>query len=171
MSKVKWLLEPEVFDEDETSVIMALKKLDVPHVVCSFGTEYESYIKKFAEEDCVVFHGSFQFARVIQQKAKWIPGVYCNKEKLDCLYYYPRFGDYLLNSHYMMLPFGDLNRRKNDLFDFTDLAVLNGHSVLPGQNVVEIWHDGEFIGQICGADGPGIRVASKHASSVARPDQ
>jgi len=35
-----------------------------------------------------------------------------------------RFGDYLLNSHYMMLPFGDLNRRKNDLFDFTDLAVL-----------------------------------------------
>jgi hypothetical protein len=25
-----------------------------------------------------------------------------------------------------------------------------------------IWYDGEFIGQVCGADGPGIRVLSKH---------
>lgn len=118
MNSVKWLLEPEVFDEDEDSVIAALKKLAVPHVVCKFGRDYASYIKDFAEEDCVVFHGSFQFARQVEQTAKWIPGVYCNKQKLDCLYYYPRIGKHLLNSHYMMLPFGELNRRKNELFDF-----------------------------------------------------
>lgn len=124
--QVKWLLEPEVFDEDEVSVIAALKKLNVPHVVCKFGRDYASYIKDFAEEDCVVFHGSFQFAREIEQNAKWIPGVYCNKQKLDCLYYYPRLGDFLLNSHYMMLPFGELNRRKNDLFDFAEQSYKPG---------------------------------------------
>jgi hypothetical protein len=36
------------------------------------------------------------------------------------------------------------------------------HSVLPDETVVEIWWGGLFIGQVTGADGPGIRVVSKH---------
>lgn len=40
------------------------------------------------------------------------------------------------------------------------------HTVLPGQQVVEIWHDGEFIGQVTGADGPGVRVLSKYDLSA-----
>ena len=36
------------------------------------------------------------------------------------------------------------------------------HSTLPGHQVIELWHDGQFIGQVCGADGPGVRVLSKH---------
>lgn len=40
------------------------------------------------------------------------------------------------------------------------------HTVLPGQQVVEIFHDGEFIGQVAGADGPGVRVLSKHELST-----
>jgi hypothetical protein len=36
------------------------------------------------------------------------------------------------------------------------------HSVLPGQKVFEIWHGGQLIGTVCGADGPGVRVISKH---------
>lgn len=36
------------------------------------------------------------------------------------------------------------------------------HSRIPGATVIEIWYDGQFIGQITGADGPGIRVFSKH---------
>jgi len=40
------------------------------------------------------------------------------------------------------------------------------HSVLGGQCVVEIWHDGQFVGQVCGADGPGVRVLSKHPVSA-----
>ncbi len=39
---------------------------------------------------------------------------------------------------------------------------LAAHSVIPGQQVVEIWHDGQFIGQVTGADGPGVRIISKH---------
>lgn len=36
------------------------------------------------------------------------------------------------------------------------------HSVLAGQQVIEIWHDGQFVGTVAGAEGPGVRVISKH---------
>lgn len=31
-----------------------------------------------------------------------------------------------------------------------------------GSHVVEVWHGGEFICAVYGADGPGIRVITKH---------
>ena len=39
-----------------------------------------------------------------------------------------------------------------------------------GQQVIELWHDGQFIGQVCGADGPGVRVITKHKVCVVRDD-
>lgn len=36
------------------------------------------------------------------------------------------------------------------------------HSVLPDQIVVELWHDGRFIGALYGADGRGVRLVTKH---------
>lgn len=36
------------------------------------------------------------------------------------------------------------------------------HSVLPGHNVIEIWWMDRLIGQVTGADGPGVRILSKH---------
>jgi hypothetical protein len=38
------------------------------------------------------------------------------------------------------------------------------HSTLPGETAVELWHDGKLIGAVYGADGPGVRVVSKHLS-------
>jgi hypothetical protein len=36
------------------------------------------------------------------------------------------------------------------------------HSVLRGEKIIEIWYADNFIGTVTGADGPGIRVVSKH---------
>ena len=36
------------------------------------------------------------------------------------------------------------------------------HSVFPSQTVIEVWYNGEFIATITGADGPGVRIISKH---------
>lgn len=47
---------------------------------------------------------------------------------------------------------------------------LRAHSLIPGAAVVEIWHDGQFIGQVTGAEGPGIRVISKHAMVIVNRD-
>jgi hypothetical protein len=42
------------------------------------------------------------------------------------------------------------------------------HSIVPGQQVVEIWYDGKFIGQVTGGDGPIVRVISKHPLASSR---
>ncbi len=38
---------------------------------------------------------------------------------------------------------------------------LGDHEILQGQNVIELWYDGKFIGEVTGADGPGVRITSK----------
>lgn len=36
------------------------------------------------------------------------------------------------------------------------------HAVIPDAKVIEVWYAGEFIATVVGADGPGVRVLSKH---------
>jgi hypothetical protein len=48
----------------------------------------------------------------------------------------------------------------------TEIRVVPHHMV-PGANVIELWYDGEFVGEITGADGRGVRVISKYL----RPDE
>lgn len=110
-----WLIEADVFPNKCDRLIAELVKQKVPYVVCKFGKSYEDYIADFADDACMVFHGSLQFASLLRRKTNW-SGIYCNLPKFECLYYYPRFGQYLLNSDYVMLPFGELNRRKDWLF-------------------------------------------------------
>lgn len=48
---------------------------------------------------------------------------------------------------------------------------LRPHALIEGANVVEIWHDGQFIGEITGSDHrPGIRVLSKWEKTAAQSD-
>jgi hypothetical protein len=44
-------------------------------------------------------------------------------------------------------------------------------SVTSGQTVVELWHDGELIGTIVGAYGPGVRIiANNLITATPMPD-
>lgn len=104
-----WLLEPEVFKGDLEPFIEQLEKLNIDHTICKFGVPYESYISDLKDKN-VIFQGSLQFAKKIRELANW-KGLYCNLPKLDCAYYYPRIGKYLLNSNYVLLPFGELHQR------------------------------------------------------------
>jgi len=115
MENVKWLLEPDVFDEEQP-IIDALDRLGLEYETVKFGKPYEDYLKAFKDDDCVVFHGSFQFGKLIQEKTKWFPGVFGNLPKFECSYYYPRL-DGLLNSDYIMIPFGELNRFRHRLIE------------------------------------------------------
>jgi len=45
---------------------------------------------------------------------------------------------------------------------------LSAHTVLAGEAVIELWHNGVFIGTVVGADGPGVRVVSKYQKVVTR---
>jgi hypothetical protein len=39
------------------------------------------------------------------------------------------------------------------------------HSVT-GVTILELWHNGQFIATVTGADGPGLRVITKHPMQV-----
>lgn len=110
-----WLIEADTFPDKDHQLIEELKHQNIPHVVMKFGKSYEEYLKDFHENDCIIFHGSLQFGSLIRKKTNWT-GIYCNLPKFECSYYYSRFGEELLNSNYVMLPFGELNRRKDWLF-------------------------------------------------------
>lgn len=150
--KLKWLLEPEVFKDDSDEFINTLKKLKVDHTICEFGKPYEGYIAKFKESDRVLFHGSLQFAKLIQSKSNCIT-VYCNLPKYECLFYYPRFGQHLLNSNYIMLPFGELNRRKDWLLEHVGSPVFirpsSGYKTFTGITMSKASWDAEvrFLGR------------------------
>lgn len=36
------------------------------------------------------------------------------------------------------------------------------HTIVPGTTIFEVWHDDQFIASITGAEGPGVRILSKH---------
>jgi hypothetical protein len=105
MTQVKWLVEPEIFEDDAKPLLETLKKMGVEHQIWPFGHMYQDFKNKFSD-DCAVFYGSFQFANVVKRQTTWIPGVYCNLPKFDCLYYYPKLEKYLLNWNYTMMPLG-----------------------------------------------------------------
>lgn len=114
---VKWLLEDSVFDENietlKTAICSQGMKFKIHRYVPFEGTQ--QFIDLFDKNDCVVLYGSIQFAQQVKRVAPWVPGVYCDTPKYECLYYYPRFGKWLLNHDYVMLPFGELHRRKDFL--------------------------------------------------------
>ena len=110
-----WLIEDEIFQDDEKPLVAALNKLGVPHVISKFGKPYEETLASLGAEPAT-FHGSLQFGRLIKNTTGHNVRVYCNLPKYECLYYYPRLGTRLINYRYCMLPFGDLIRQRAWIF-------------------------------------------------------
>jgi hypothetical protein len=44
------------------------------------------------------------------------------------------------------------------------------HTLRSGETAFEVWHDGQLIASIVGAEGPGVRVFSKHPLKVTQVD-
>ncbi len=115
---INWLIEKEMFNENLDALRAEIKKQgfsskEIRYI--PFQNDYEYNI--YGEDDCVIVYGSLQFARSVQRNTKWCPGAYCTLENYECVHYYPIFGDYLLNQKYIMVPYGDLVRQKEFLFD------------------------------------------------------
>lgn len=147
-----WLIESEVFPNECEQLISELKRQNVNCVICRFGKTYEEYLKDFYNDDCVVFYGSLQFASLIRRKTNWA-GLYCNLSKFQCSYYYPRFKHHLLNDDCMMIPFGNLDRRKDSLFKYMGIEgkmfvrPSSGYKIFTGKIVsIDTWEkDFKFL--------------------------
>lgn len=64
----------------------------------------------------VIYHGSIQFCNdfIRNTTVKLYQDV--SVKNYECTSYYPKYGRELLNGHYVMMPFGDLARKKEWLF-------------------------------------------------------
>jgi hypothetical protein len=122
--QVGWLLEREMFPDYQDVLVAQIKEQGhCVKFVPERGWGYtwddlgSSYLKVFPAGSCVVFHGSIEMATRLTEMCPWRPAVYCNWTNFECSTYYCHFGQYLLNDDYVMLPFGELRRRREFLFE------------------------------------------------------
>jgi hypothetical protein len=118
--RASWLLETDVFGEHLDRLVAEIKRQGMRVEIASYLGTHDSrtYLDLFDKDDCVVYYGSLNFAAQVQRQAPWVPGVYHNKPAYDCSRYYPALVKYdLLNSNYVMLPYGDIKRQKDFLLD------------------------------------------------------
>jgi hypothetical protein len=123
--EVKWLTE-NVFDDLELDNALIKNKYKVTDHDYSSTQSDKEILDLFDADDCVIFHGSIDFAKRLNRIAPWVPGVYCTFDDYACTKYYSSAGSWLLNEEYVMLPFGDLMRQQSffaDIFD-TDLVFI-----------------------------------------------
>ena len=76
-----------------------------------------SYRETFPKGACVIAHGDIELVTRIGREQRWTPGAFCTVENFAWSRYAPLYRDYLLNRDYETLPFADLSRRQNFLFD------------------------------------------------------
>jgi hypothetical protein len=119
--KAKWLLELDLFTDTEMGLINAIKKTgrEVKTMkYIPFDDDLVNRIKNdYNDYDCVIFYGSLNLGRKILKQTNFIPGVYLKENPFECTSYYPVYGDELLHKSYIMMPYGDLIRRKSELFN------------------------------------------------------
>jgi len=143
-----WIIE-HCFGDDTHRLVHSLKQKGIPHTVLSGNPTYQDNWQSMHPNNDypVVVNGSIQFCGIVQRKCpNWYPGPYSTFGAYDCTKYYPIFGDKLLNGDYLMMPYGDLNRNKNELFkqfgiDNTIFIRPNrGNKIFTGQTVYkESW--------------------------------
>src|SRR5688500_18454607 len=100
MSKVNWLLETDLFDENLGKLVDEIRKQGM---ICKIAGQEsyvggKTYLDLFDPDDCVVFYGSLGFSAQVTKESKWVPGSYYTRKNYYCSSYYPYYGEHLLNN-------------------------------------------------------------------------
>lgn len=143
MKKVNWIIDKYIFESYEGKLVDAIKRsgMNVHFYDDLNETNVQRFLnQKFTDNDIVIFHGSLQHGRRVLQ-TRYYPGIYLSLDAYECYKYYGHFGDYLLNSNYLMMGLNDVLRNKNKIFDtFGNLGSIfirpsNGYKSFPGQTL------------------------------------
>jgi hypothetical protein len=116
-----WLIEAGVY-RDEADLLLAEVRRQgmtgsiVPHSALKAAAGLAIDGQPVPPDGCVIGYGTFPFARQIQLHHPWLPGAWCDAEKLDCSTYFAYFGKYLLNQHYAIMPGVEAIRQSDWLF-------------------------------------------------------
>lgn len=131
-TQVKWLIEKDIFREnapDEMAEIAKKKGMDVVRVqripfsesvaVIKHGCAKQIYSSNmpFCNGECVVVYGSLNICKQLMEPKRWTPTAWFDLERFRCVSYYAHWGKYLLNEALMMMPWGELRRQSDAVYD------------------------------------------------------
>ena len=119
MSKLHWVVEDFLADGTVNDLVNEIltqgMTCDVVRYI-PFETN-QNVFSRYPGEACVLFIGSVNMTLKVQHHTQWIPGGFSNFKALECTSYYAHLGKHLLNSDYVIVPFGDLMARPMHFFD------------------------------------------------------
>lgn len=142
---VRWVLETAVFEKESEKLIEEIKKQGHELYLADgretvWGGKPLPYLGD--ESKPTVVRGSIEFCNyLLREFCEWYPGTYMTMENYSCTHYYPYFNSRLLNEEYVMLPFGELGRRKDWLYktlgeaDTVFIRPNRGNKIFTGQLV------------------------------------
>lgn len=115
---IKWVMEGMLWGDGTTEQFEeTFRKRNINYAIVPPEEARNGFDKLGNEEECVIFYGSLETAKLIRETKKWIPGVFYDKKAYDCSSYYPHLGKHLLNGNkYAFFPYGELHRMKDFLY-------------------------------------------------------
>lgn len=123
-NKTGWLLDRVSLGADLASLAEGIRKAgfecqiaDRPNPPYGWDDVDSNFLDLFPVDSCVVVSGDLDMVERVRDADIWHPGVFADIEKYFCTAYYPELGRYLLNSNYVMLPLGEISRRRDFLFE------------------------------------------------------
>lgn len=113
--KPKWLIQTNMDGVDTNPMIekVIAQGMTAHTIECRLGQQVDFDI--YDPHDCIICYGDIDFVRQAHQRARFIPGVWCNFENMKCSTYYAYFGEHLLNQQYQIIPLNELLRKWNDI--------------------------------------------------------
>jgi hypothetical protein len=119
-----WLIDADIGDGYRDQLVAAIrdqgqqaKLVHAPSPPFRWEDVGCSYRETFPKDACVISHGDIELVTRIHRERRWTPGAFCTLENLACSSYACWYGKHLLNRQYIMLPFGELDRCKDFLFE------------------------------------------------------
>ena len=121
---VHWLLDPSVFETEHVDLAAAIvrqgfsfKDVNRPPLPYRWEDTKSAYRQLFPRGACVVTHADIDLVMRVRADDNWTPGVFASVERFFCSHYFAHFGRFLLNRDYALLPFAELLRCSDFLFD------------------------------------------------------
>ena len=120
-----WLLEKDIFEENLERLQESILNIGDTFSIFNYipfggGIETKFNIPELNgsiyNNDPIFAYGSLQAIKYFQ-KSNFSVVCFCNLPQFECSFYYPRFGNFLFQKNYCFLPYGEINRRKNWLFN------------------------------------------------------
>jgi len=120
---IGWLIDADMFPHYREELISAIsdqghrvETTQAPNPPYRWDDAGSPYQALFPKGTCVVTHADIELTTRVHEEGLWTPGAFCTVENYFCSSYYCKFGEFLLNREYTMLPFGELSRCKDYLF-------------------------------------------------------